>query len=94
VEEAERGLGRRVQILPIGARRLQQHEGSHHVGLDEIGRAGDRAIDMAFGRQVHDAVGPERGDGLGHGAAVANVGPQEAMIGLPATARSDASHPA
>jgi hypothetical protein len=40
------------QGAPVAVRGLQQHRGSHHVGLDENVRIGDRAVDVRFGRKM------------------------------------------
>ena len=64
----------------MAAHRLQQGEGAHHVGLDEVGSARDRAVDVALGGQVHDAVGAEIRDSRVHCSAVADVGLEEAMV--------------
>ena len=39
--------------------RFQQDEGADDVGLHEVGGPVDRAVDMAFRRQMHDEIGPE-----------------------------------
>ena len=75
-------LRRALEAGPIAARRLEQREGADDVGLDEVGRARDRAVDVAFGREMHDPVGPELGDRLLHRSAVADVGMQEAVVRL------------
>ncbi|MNI65255.1 hypothetical protein D3C73_1207500 [compost metagenome] len=45
-----------VQILPIAARRLQQLIGADDIRFNERRRAVDGAVDVAFGRQMHDSV--------------------------------------
>ncbi|MDR8799267.1 hypothetical protein FEP84_05680 [Burkholderia multivorans] len=52
VQEAEGGLVRVVQAVPVLAGSFQQREGADHIGLHEIGRPVNRAIDMAFRREV------------------------------------------
>ena len=54
--EAERGLpvgGQRAVVAPRG---FQQNESADDVGLHEVGRPVDRAVDMAFRREVHHRV--------------------------------------
>ena len=41
---------------PVGARLFEQAEGADDVGLDEIRRPVDRAIDVAFRREMHDGA--------------------------------------
>jgi len=55
--EAERRLANLVQTVPVGAGRFQQHVGADDIGFDEIGRAGNGAIDVALGRQMHHGIG-------------------------------------
>jgi 20S proteasome alpha/beta subunit len=50
-------------VLPVGGqaaemaqRLLQQRIGADDIGLDEVARRVDRAVDMAFGRQVDNDV--------------------------------------
>ena len=58
VEEAEAARGARAaSASPIAQRLLQQREGADDVGLDEFAGAVDRAVDMAFGGEVHHGVG-------------------------------------
>ncbi len=54
MQEAERGLRVGGERAPIGARCLEQLEGTHHVGLHEGRGAVDRAVDVALGCEVHD----------------------------------------
>ena len=51
--EAKTRASPRIQSTPVVQRLLQQGEGSNHISLDERCRAVDRAIDMAFGREIH-----------------------------------------
>ena len=78
------------KLTPIAQGLLQQREGSGDVGRDEVLRAVDRTVDMAFGRKVHDGVGPKLFENLSHGGGVRNVGLQEmiARIGPGAWNRS------
>ena len=58
-------------------RGFQQHIGADHVGVDEIGRAIDRAVDMALRRQMHDGIGIEASKRFGDGRTIADVGAAE-----------------
>ena len=64
----------------IGARRLQQREGADDVGLDELARSVDRAVDMALGGQMHDGVDALVLHHLLHRIAVADVELVEAVV--------------
>ena len=50
-------VGGRAEPPPMRERGLEQHIGADHIGVDEIGRAVDRTIDMAFGGKMHHGVG-------------------------------------
>ena len=80
MQEAERVAPRPRQRLPVGARRLEHRERADDVGLDERVAAGDRAIDVALGRQMDHVVGRETLERLGHRAPVADVDPGEAIV--------------
>ena len=54
--ETERVFLRAFESAPVFQRRVEQAEGAHHIGFHESAGAVDRAVDMAFGRQVHDPV--------------------------------------
>ncbi len=77
VMEAERVLPRRRQGAPEAERRLQQRVGADDIGLNEFARPVDRAVDVAFGGQMHDDVGPEGGEDLLHARGVDDVGAGE-----------------
>ena len=53
MHEAESVFRARLEGLPPRAHRLEQAEGSHEVRLDEGRGAADRAVDVAFGGEVH-----------------------------------------
>ena len=53
------------RAAPVGARRLEQRVGAGDVGVDEGGRAVDRAVDVALGGEVHHRVGLVRGEDRG-----------------------------
>ena len=42
--------------MPAPPRRLEQHEGAEHVGLDELARGLDRAVHVRLGGEVDDRV--------------------------------------
>ena len=77
--EAERLLARVGQRAPIAQRRLQQREGSDHVGLDELAGAVDRAIDMAFGGKMHHGVRLIALEQLAHLRRVGDIGAHEGV---------------
>ena len=53
------------------ARRLEQHEGAEDVGLDELARRVDRAVDVGLRGEVDDRIAAlDRGR---HGVAVGDV---------------------
>jgi hypothetical protein len=67
----------------VGARRLQQDEGAHQVGLDERRRPVDRAVDMALGREMHHRVRLMLGEGRPHRPGIDDVRPQQRVPGMP-----------
>lgn len=79
VVEAEALLGLALEAAPVPQRLLQQREGANDIGLDEVARPVDRAVDMAFGGEMHDDVGPELGEERPHALAVADIGLLEAV---------------
>src|SRR5262245_36209413 len=66
MQEAE-AIGASAKSTPLGKRGLQKYIGANHVGVDELGRAVDRPIDMALGREMHDRVGAEGRENVGDG---------------------------
>ncbi len=54
--KAERLALRFRQFQPPGARGFQQAVRADNVGLDELGRTIDGAVDVGFSRQVHDRL--------------------------------------
>lgn len=54
VEKTVRGSPFAVLRLPVGAAGFEEVEGAVDVGGDEVSRAGDAAIDVAFRREVDD----------------------------------------
>ena len=65
------------QRAPIAERLLQQDEGADHIGLYERGGPVDRAIDMAFCRQMQDDVRLEVGQRRLHRRRVGDIRPNE-----------------
>ena len=58
-------------------RGLEQNVGADDIGVDEFGRPVDRAVDMAFCRQMHHRVGIETRENLGDGRTIADIGAAE-----------------
>lgn len=82
VEEAEAIFGitfERSVVLEAG---LQQVEGADDVGLDELARTVDAAIDVTLGSQVHNGIWLVVGDGLVDGGRVGDVDLGEAVTGI------------
>ena len=80
------GSGRRLffagrQSAPIVEGCLQQRKGADDVGLDEGGRAVDGAIDVAFGREMHDGIRLEALDHAAHLGRIDNIGAHERIAG-------------
>ena len=68
-------------------RGLEQHVSADDIGVDEFRRPVDRAVDMAFRRQMHHRVGIEARKNISDGRAIADIGPAE-MIARMALHRS------
>ena len=56
VQKTKCGFVRITQAVVVGAGRFQQIEGANDIGLDEIFRAVDGTIHMAFGREIDDGA--------------------------------------
>ena len=56
MEKTKVGLGFISQTVPIGAHRFEQVEGTNDVGLNEIFRAMNAAVNMGFGRKINDGA--------------------------------------
>ena len=56
VQEAEGLPGVALQTTPVGTDCFQQTEGADDVGLDEVFRAVDAAVDVALGRKIDDSA--------------------------------------
>ncbi|MNR10742.1 hypothetical protein D3C85_1270070 [compost metagenome] len=54
--EAEAGLARVIQRRPIEACRFQQGISADDIGLDKLGRTGNRAVDVGLCGQMHDCI--------------------------------------
>ena len=66
-----------VPVLPCG---LQQRQRPHHVGPREGERIADRAVDVAFGREVDHPVDVVSGEQRAHGLVVADVAFDERVV--------------
>ena len=81
MQQAEICLGVALQAAPVcapvGAHRFQQAEGADDVGLDEVFRAVDRTIDMAFGGEIEHRARLVFGQQIRHQRAVAYVAVHE-----------------
>ena len=65
------------QRAPIAERLLQENESADDIGLHEFAGSVDRAIDVAFRRQVQNHVGLEIGEGAPHRRCVGDIRPNE-----------------
>ena len=63
-----------VTADPIASRGLEHVVGAGDIGFDEIAGAVDRAVDMAFGGEMHHPVGLMLPEHAIKGGAVADVG--------------------
>ena len=61
------------RVGPAGAAGFQEVEGADDVGVDEIVRAGNRAIDVRFGRQVQHVRNGMLAHDAEHGGLVAQI---------------------
>ena len=66
MEEAEAVLRFAVKSVPVGADSFEQAEGADDVGLDEVFRAVNAAVDVRFGGKIDDGarlvLGKQPGD--------------------------------
>ena len=69
------------QALPVHLGSLQERERAHDVGAGKGERVFDAAVHMALGRKVYDAVHPIPPHEPEHGVEVADVGPDECVVG-------------
>ena len=65
---------------PIGARRLEQVRGAGDIGFDKGPRPVDRAVDVAFGREMHDAADLLFAQQRADQRLIADVAFDEAMV--------------
>ena len=80
VVEALAGVALRP-LLPAHLGGLQQRERAHDVGAGEGERVHDAAVHVALGRQVYHALHAVLAHQGEHGAVVADVGPDEPVVG-------------
>src|SRR5580704_13085723 len=66
----------------VGTRSFKQMKRSEHVGAKEGFGAQNGPIDMAFGGKVDDRRRPVIGEQPVHGLAVADIAPDEDMVGV------------
>ena len=62
MDEAERILAGAGQLFPVGEAGVEQDLRADHIGLDELGRPVDRAVDVRLRRKMNDRIGLEFGD--------------------------------
>ena len=87
VEEAEGARLRVVELRVVLARRVEELEGAHDVGLDERLGAVDRAVHVALGGEVQDGVGPVVADHLLHRRPIRDVRLDEVEAVAPGAVR-------
>ncbi len=73
VQKAKRSFVGIQQCTPIAADRLQQTEGAHNVGLDEITGVVNRAVHMAFSGKIDHGTGPVLGQQAADKGCIAYV---------------------
>ena len=73
VEEAEVVLGFAGEAVPVGAHGFEQAEGADDVGLDEVFRAVDAAVNVRFGGKIDDGAGLVLGEQFGNEVEIADV---------------------
>ena len=83
VQEAESRFCVALETLPGRARRFEQYERADDVGLDERRRPVDRAIDMAFGGEVHHRARAMLGEELLEQRGIADVAVDENVSRFP-----------
>ncbi|MNF83659.1 hypothetical protein D3C84_659840 [compost metagenome] len=80
--EAEGAFFRLGQRVPVGASGFQQAVGADDIGLNEVRRPIDGAVDMGLSRQVHDGVWLETCQYGAHGGLVDNIGLHELVASV------------
>jgi hypothetical protein len=73
MQETKGFLVRVTEGVPVGSRCLQKLKGADDVGLDELGRSINGAIDMGLGGKVHDGTRPVLREELGDKRGIPNV---------------------
>ena len=73
MEEAEVVLRFAGEAVPVGADGFEQAEGADDVGLDEVFRAVDAAVDVRFGGKIDDGARLVLGEQPGDEVEVADV---------------------
>src|SRR5438874_10259626 len=58
MKKPEGGTLGALKRFPVRTRLLEEIPRADDVGLDEVGRTDDRAVDVAFGREVNDGARP------------------------------------
>ena len=61
--------------MPAGT--IEQHTGANHIGVDEILRRINTAIDMGFGREINNGVELVLGHQLIHLVGMSDIGLEE-----------------
>ena len=77
--EAELRFAFLGEVREVGAGRFEQRISADDVRLDEGRGAVDRAVDVAFRREVHDRIGLVLAEQRRHRFAVADVGLLESV---------------
>ena len=70
------------QTTPMVERGLQQPIGADDIGVDEVRRAVDRAVDMAFRREMHHRLDPFLAQQRRDKRGIGNVAVDKAIIGV------------
>jgi len=79
VEDAEAVLRFEAKSVPVGADSFEQAEGADDVGLDEVFRAVNAAVDVRFGGEIDDGPRLVLGKKPGDEIEVADVALDEAV---------------
>ncbi|MOA30968.1 hypothetical protein D3C78_1520960 [compost metagenome] len=83
MQEAEGGLLRRAESAPVTPHRLEQMERPDDIGLDEVLRSVDRAVDVRFRREVDHGPRPVLSQQTIHQRPVADIAMHEGMARVP-----------
>ena len=81
VEEAE-NVGFFWMLGEVVAGGFEEVKGSQDVGFQKLARGVDGAVDMGFGGEVEDGVGPMGGEKVGEKGGVLNVALLEVVAGV------------